>query len=548
MKSISVRLKIVSILTILAFIILGYFGISGMRESSHSIDNLYSQGMQHSIRSGKILNSLGVARSSLLLAFQHDPSSPLAKMHDHPLSKHIDDVKHALSVLHSIVDNELLSSKLSSSERSMVNTLASNLDDITKQGFEPAIEALQKEDYLDANKLLLQKINPIFVQIENEANLFLDDQVKEGKATFIESQQTSQRFDWIFGITTAISLVIIMTISARVSRRVINASHILENTATAIANGDLTQHIKITSTDEFSHIAQNVNRITEKFRHVVDTNRISIEQIASSAEESSAVAIQTQKNVSEQQGQTQQIAAAIHEFNATVHEVAQSAAAAAEASDNADKAAERGQGVVQDSMMMIESLSAEMQEAVKAMHQLAAHSEEIGGVVDVIQGISEQTNLLALNAAIEAARAGEFGRGFAVVADEVRTLASRTQNSTQEILQMVQRLQDGSRTTTDKLEKGAENARATVEKARVAAEALVEIARSVDLINSMNTQIATAAEEQTSVTEEINQNITAISDISNETAAGAEQSTRATEELASLSETLRNEISAYKLA
>jgi methyl-accepting chemotaxis protein len=280
---------------------------------------------------------------------------------------------------------------------------------------------------------------------------------------------------------------------------------------------------------------------------VVQTNRDSIGQLARSAEENSAVSMQAKQNIMTQQSQTEQVATAINQFTATVHEVAKSAASAADASEQADIAAANGKQVVMDSVTMIERLSQEMQESVDSMHQLAKHSEEIGSVVDVIQGISEQTNLLALNAAIEAARAGEQGRGFAVVADEVRTLASRTKESTLEILQTIQRLQQGSRDSTQRLEAGANNALSTLDKACEAGDALTQIKASVDQITAMNAQIATAAEEQSLVTEEINANISSISEISNQNAVGAEQSSAATQELAELAEVLRNEIEHYRL-
>ncbi|HIF9004687.1 TPA: methyl-accepting chemotaxis protein, partial [Vibrio cholerae] len=240
-----------------------------------------------------------------------------------------------------------------------------------------------------------------------------------------------------------------------------------------------------------------------------------------------------------------QIAAAIHQFTATVHEVAQSAGLAAEASEEAEQAAMQGRKVVEENIAMIEGLSNDLQKMLAAMQLLAKDSEDIGSVVDVIQSISEQTNLLALNAAIEAARAGEQGRGFAVVADEVRTLASRTQESTKQILQTVQRLQQSSRDSANLIEQGVSGASKAVEKARLAGTALSQITANVDRISTMNTQIATASEEQSAVTEEINKNIITISEISNQTALGAQQSSEATLELARLAESMQQEVARY---
>ncbi|WP_367989254.1 methyl-accepting chemotaxis protein [Vibrio sp. NTOU-M3] len=547
LQNVSFRLKLIIGLTLLSFLLLGYKGISGMQTTAAFVEDLYTQGMQHTIRSGRVLDELGNARSSLLLAFQHDPSSEFANMHDHPISKHIQDIQTSLTTLQDIIDNQILTSELTGTEISTINPLAVTLDKITQDGFNPAIQQLEAGNYRAANLVLLTKINPLFQEAYQYTEQFLDLQVAEGKQNFQQANQNIDHFILVVASVVGVALIVITSLSMMIVRRVNNAVSQLELSANFIAEGDLTQRITIQGEDEFARIGQSVNRIVMGFQHVVQTNRDSVAQLARSAEESSAVADQTKQNVEDQQNQTQQIATAINEFTATVHEVAQSASSAAEASEQADLAAAQGQKIVEQSATMIEQLSAEMHESVQAMQTLARHSEEIGSVVDVIQEISEQTNLLALNAAIEAARAGEQGRGFAVVADEVRTLASRTQQSTEEILNTIQRLQQGSRDSTVRLEHGAENANQTVEKAREAGQALQQITTSVDQITAMNAQIATAAEQQTLVTEEINQNIIAISDISNQTATGAEQSSYSTQELAKLAETLKMEIDKYKV-
>ncbi len=220
----------------------------------------------------------------------------------------------------------------------------------------------------------------------------------------------------------------------------------------------------------------------------------------------------------EQKGEVDQVATAMTEMSATVHEVARNATEAAEAAQRADEETGKGKMVVSQAIEAIDLLANEVNDAAQVIHRLEQDSDEIGAVLDVIRGIAEQTNLLALNAAIEAARAGEQGRGFAVVADEVRTLAQRTQQSTQEIQNMIERLQSGAQDAVKAMEQGRSRAQVGVEQAAEAGVSLETIAQAVGTISDMNTQIATAAEEQSVVAEEINLNIVSISDMADKIA------------------------------
>lgn len=547
LQSVSFRLKFVVLLTLLSFIILGYNGIAGMRASEAALGELYSESLQHTVRTADVLDELGDARGELLLAFQHEPGSNFAAEHNHPQQRHLDEIRQSLVLLDKLINQQILKAELSASERQIAQALSDTFNKIEQQGFLPAIRGIEQGDYYGANRILLRQINPLFAKLSELTDSFLQHQVKEGEQSYQQSIASTDRFIMMmlaFGILT---FLVTGSLSIMVVRRVNAAAVELESTATRIAGGDLTKRIAINGNDEFAHIARDVNRIVASFQHVVETNRDSISALACAAEESSAVATQTLQNVQDQQAQTQQIAAAINEFSATVHNVADNARMAAEASEEADAAANSGQQVVSESINNIESLAKELEVTLESMQTLAKDSEAIGSVVDVIQNISEQTNLLALNAAIEAARAGGQGRGFAVVADEVRTLASRTRESTEEIQQTVLKLQQSCQESALRLEKGVEHASQTVTKARVAGESLEQINTCVDHISAMNSEIATASVQQSQVTEEINQNTIAINDISIQTAAGAEQSQAATLELAKLAENIKSEIEKYRV-
>ncbi|MCQ4269590.1 methyl-accepting chemotaxis protein [Pseudomonas kuykendallii] len=301
-----------------------------------------------------------------------------------------------------------------------------------------------------------------------------------------------------------------------------------------IAAGDLAQSLVVERRDELGVLQQGIQRMGATLRELIGGIRDGVTQIASAAEELSAVTEQTAAGVNTQKIETDQVATAMHEMSATVQEVARNAEQASLAASQADGEAREGDRVVIEAIAQIERLAQEVVRSSDAMGVLQTESDKIGSVVDVIKAVAEQTNLLALNAAIEAARAGEAGRGFAVVADEVRALAKRTQHSTEEIEVLVAGLQQGTQQVATIMQGSRAVTDTSVELSRKAGSALENITGTVSNIQSMNQQIAAAAEQQSAVAEEISRSVVNVRDISEQTATAGEEIAKSSVELARL--------------
>lgn len=315
----------------------------------------------------------------------------------------------------------------------------------------------------------------------------------------------------------------------------------------ASGDGDLTARLNSEGKTEFSWVAASFNSFVKKIsKTIYNINQIS-EQLADSAHTLSSITQKTEQDVQRQQTETTEVARAMDEMSSTVMNVSENASNASGAAYEANEEAIAGNEIVVQAVAAINSLASEVENAALVIHDLESDSKSIGEVLGVIQGIAEQTNLLALNAAIEAARAGEQGRGFAVVADEVRTLASRTQNSTEEIRQTIERLQGRAKTAAQVMEQGRTQATSSVEQAASAGDALNRINEKINTISHMNTQIATASEQQSSVTEEIKRNITNISQVSSQTAEGTHATSEASQNLMTLAEQLRSAVKQFRV-
>ncbi|WP_372742415.1 methyl-accepting chemotaxis protein [Neptunomonas sp.] len=326
----------------------------------------------------------------------------------------------------------------------------------------------------------------------------------------------------------------------------------LRDTAEALIDisrgkGDLTRRLKVMSKDEVGQVSQGFNDFADKIQRLVIDLKGGIHDLSQSTSQMNTVVSKAHSDVQRQRHETAQAAAAVHEMAAAAQEVAGNAAGAASAAQEADNESISGQRIVEETITAIKALSDDVNRASDVIGQLDVDADKIGTVVNVIKEIAGQTNLLALNAAIEAARAGDYGRGFSVVADEVRTLANRTQQSTQEIQNMIERLQVGAREAVGVMDTSKAQSVATIERAAQASVSLSVITGSVSTITQMNTQIASAAEEQTAVADEISQNVQQVADIAEHSAQNADALSDTTQEMSALERRLMKIVSQFKV-
>ncbi len=397
-----------------------------------------------------------------------------------------------------------------------------------------------------------QRYKAEFSPLANSARVdfaALNKLINKEKARIFDNANTTISSSINVSIVIAIVTVIVATIlSLLISRSILSPLEILRTTIKEIEHSnDLTKRTNISSRDELGVVSHAFDSLLNKFHQTLNQVVTAANSVSNASTELAQSSENTSNHISQQRLETDMVATAMNEMASTSHEVSRNAADTATGAEQANSQAINGQSVVQSTIESINDLATQIENAGQSIDKVSSDSQEIGRVLDVIRGIAEQTNLLALNAAIEAARAGEQGRGFAVVADEVRSLASRTESSIQEIQQMIESLQHGSSAAVVVMQKSKEQAEHSVEQASKAGESLTQITDSVSAINDMAAQIATAAEEQTSVNEEINRNITNISTISDSTAVEADNTHNASNELANLAEDLNTQVSQFRV-
>lgn len=380
-------------------------------------------------------------------------------------------------------------------------------------------------------------------QLNDLADLF-------AKQVAAESQNSADHYEtsrMIVSLFIALAALATVGLAMLLTRSIVKPLGDALNAAENVARGDLTRPIETHGNDEVSRLLKALATMQQNLRETLQGISGSAAQLATAADELNAVTLDSTQNLQQQNNEIEQAATAVNEMTTAVEEVARNAVSTSDATRQSSESAHAGQERFSETVTAIGALASDVQITGGLVQSLANQSQDIGKVLDVIRAIAEQTNLLALNAAIEAARAGESGRGFAVVADEVRALAYRTQQSTQEIEQMVQGMRSGSTQALDSMQASSSRAAATLALAERAGEALQTITASVHQIHERNLVIASAAEEQAQVAREVDRNLVNIRDLSVRSAAGADQTNASSHELSQLANSLRTMVQRFQV-
>lgn len=535
MKGISIRIKLwtLVVLPLICITIVSVLAVFGMRSMSQATDKVNAESVQQIAR----LNHISALYAVNVIDAVNKAHVGLISRQD-ALSSASQAQSDATSAWGRYVNKQM------SDEEHALAASTQTLIDSVNQALEIVKEDLAQTESLEsAVHILYGRVDPLSTGLGKliELQLKSSDENVGHLAALSSFYSSTLMF---------LSLIAFLTLSVMGGWVFHCISEPLNNLHVALSKlqkeQDLTVVIPIIRKDEFGIIAHAVNDMTSYFRKLIGDMYAVAEELSIGAEDLKNLGLNSLEEINKQRLETDQSVAAMNEMSATVNEIALNTNHAASAASQAENKAEVGQVVVKKTIENMAKLSEQLQDTSTTLLSLANESENINQVMGVIRAIAEQTNLLALNAAIEAARAGEQGRGFAVVADEVRVLAQRTQNSTGEIENTVNRLQHNANQAVDSMNKGMHEVFRTNELMLTCGKSLGEIVRAINDLNSLNTQVATAAEEQSKVTEEVSRSMVNISDAAVHTSDSATNVAQKCKKLDDMAKLMESQVSQFK--
>ncbi|AJE03985.1 methyl-accepting chemotaxis protein [Geobacter pickeringii] len=528
----------------LALLLVGAMGLHGMRSTSSGISESNTSMKDVSVLSELKNNFLQMRLSLVYMLALTDPAKQAAKAQE--FQKRSEMVKSDLDTY--------LKSKHDELEKEKIAAFKAGFEEYVPQGKKLAELATaaavsgSAAARAEAVAFATEKVAPLYEKPAQAASFLVDYNIKQAdemyQADMAAYRQAFLITALIVGGAIILSLLAGTAIAASISRPLNAVLDVLNR----VASGDLTARADITTRDEMGCLARDVNITADKINEIISLVAQNASHVTAAATQLHATAIQMSTGAEEVAQQAATVATASEEMAATSSEIAHNCSVAAESSRHANDRAESGSTVVNETLSVMNRIAERVRSSAQTVESLGSRSDQIGEIIGTIEDIADQTNLLALNAAIEAARAGEQGRGFAVVADEVRALAERTTKATKEIAQMIKAIQGETKGAVTSMEEGVKEVETGTSDAARSGEALDAILHQIGSVTLQVSQIATAAEEQTATTAEINNNIQQITDVVQHTARGAEESAQAAEQLARLAEDLQTLVTQFKLA
>ena len=548
--AVTIKTKLILMITLTAIFItiIGVSGLLALKSANEMMGVMYQENMVGVNHLAKLGNLMRDNRIQLLLAIQHDPRLASSKLHDHPVTIHLDQVNKNIQEVGKIWEAYSASlDKNNPDEVRMAEAYSAKRAEFVKEGLKPCIAAIETGDFDKAVELTLSKINPLAKEAIGLADEMSLKEYSQAGNNFKKSQTAYGRSVNLTVALLILTIVSTVLISLLVLRGILRSSSQLAKAADRMASGDLTIRIDGVKDDEMGRIGKSFNAMADAFGAMIGQVAQTSGRIATAAIQVYSTSEQMATGAEQVASQATTVATAGEEMSATSSDIAANCSMAAEASRHASQQARDGSAVIEGSVAIMNQIAESVKATSVTIGSLGTRSDQIGEIIGTIEDIADQTNLLALNAAIEAARAGEQGRGFAVVADEVRALAERTTRATREIGEMIKSIQGETRAAVAAMEEGVTSVEAGRTESARSGASIQGILQQIGEVTMQINQIATAAEEQTATTSEISGNMMQITEVVQNTARGAHESAQAANQLNTIAEELQRMVGQFKL-
>ncbi|MFA7243459.1 MAG: methyl-accepting chemotaxis protein [Sulfuricellaceae bacterium] len=546
--SLSIKTRLALIMAFMAVMMLvsGVVGMVALSKANDTIRTVYQDRMVPTGIIGRIMLLMNDNRGQVMLALQHNPENPSSKMHDHPLSKHLDTISKNRDEITSLWQ-DYLKLEHTPEERRLAELYLETRTKFVAEGLTPAQDALQADDYTKANEILLSQVNPLYTKSAEHAQGLFKQTADDAKA---EYEAAVQRYDSIrllsiVGTTTGILLAGLL--GWLLIRAIVTPLNQAIRDFDRIAEGKLTNDIDISGRDEIGHVQASMAGMQVHLKVMLDEIMLASNAIEARCVQLNGQMMDVAEHSDQQHDKVMQVSAAMEEVSQSVAEVAASAEETAKAAIGSQDIVTNSTNQMTRSMDSTSRVVEAVQSSSGTITDLNQAIQRIGEVTQTIKEIADQTNLLALNAAIEAARAGEQGRGFAVVADEVRKLAERTTNSTADISQTVRDIQNATQIAVQSMDQAVKEVEEGIGLLKASGGSLGEITATSHQVTDMSQHIAAAARQQSVATDDVSRNMEHISSLIESNTNAAKQAWRATEDLAKTAEEMRKMVGHFEV-